>query len=118
MDSHALLSIFHLLVIAPFFFYVAIQRSAIPSIIYTIIAGLAIVIFLYHGYKMMARWKSNSPYVWVNAFHFLVVAPLLFFIGYHGRDTPRYGYELLAMMAFAVFGYHLYGLVRAINTVE
>jgi hypothetical protein len=118
MNSHAVLALFHLLVIAPFFFYIAVQRSALPSIVFTIVAILAIVIFLYHGYKMVARWKSNSPYVWVNAFHFFVVAPLLFYIGYNARDTPRPGYELIAMMAFAVFGYHLYGLVQSVNMEE
>jgi hypothetical protein len=118
MNSHAIIAIFHLLIIAPFFFYVAIQKSAIPGVIYTIIAVLAIVIFLYHGYKAMARWKSNSPYMWVNALHFLIIAPLLFYIGYNARDTPRAAYELLAMVAFAAFGYHLYNLIKSINMIE
>ena len=118
MNQHAIIAIFHLLIIAPFLFYIAIQKSAIPEIIYHIIAGLAIVIFLYHGYKMVARWKSNSPYVWVNALHFAIVAPLLFYIGYNARDTPRSAYELLAMTAFAAFGYHLYNLIKSINMIE
>jgi len=118
MNAHALIAIFHLIFIAPFFFYIAVQRSAIPNIMYMIIAGLAIMLFLYHGYKMMARWKANSPYVWVNAFHFLIVAPLLFYIGYNAKDTPRPAYELLAMTAFAAFGYHLYNLIKSINTID
>lgn len=118
MNSHALVAIFHLVIIAPFLFYVAVQRSAIPDILFMIIAGLAILIFVYHGYKMIARWKANSAYVWVNALHFLLIAPLLFYIGYNAKDTPRPAYELLAMTAFAAFGYHLYNLIKSINTLE
>ncbi len=118
MNSHALVAIFHLVIIAPFLFYVAVQRSAIPDILFMIIAGLAILIFVYHGYKMIARWKANSAYVWVNALHFFLIAPLLFYIGYNAKDTPRPAYELLAMTAFAAFGYHLYNLIKSINTLE
>ncbi len=118
MNQHAIIAIFHLLAVAPFFFYIAVQKSAMPSVIYHIITGLAIVLFLYHGYKMVARLKSNSPYAWVNAIHALLIAPLLFYIGYNARDTPRAAYEMLAMVAFAAFGYHLYNLIKSINMVE
>ena len=118
MNQHAIIAIFHLLAVAPFFFYIAVQKSAIPSVIYYIITGLAIVLFLYHGYKMVSRLKSNSPYAWVNAIHALIIAPLLFYIGYNARDTPRAAYEMLAMVAFAAFGYHLYNLIKSINMVE
>ncbi len=118
MNQHAILAIFHLLVIAPFFFYIAVQRAAVPNMIYMILAILAIVIFLYHGYKMVARWKSNSGYAWVNAIHFFAVAPLLFYIGYNNKDTPRAAYEILAMFAFAAFGYHLYSLIKSINMID
>ncbi len=118
MNSHAIVAIFHIIIIAPFLFYIAVQRSAIPDILFMIIAGLAILIFVYHGYKMVARWKANSAYAWVNAVHFFIIAPLLFYIGYHAKDTPRPAYELLAMTAFSAFGYHLYNLIKSINTLE
>jgi hypothetical protein len=43
------------------------------------------------------------------------VGPLLLFIGAKGYDTPRWAFELLAMTAFAAFGYHLYSIVIDVN---
>jgi hypothetical protein len=39
----------------------------------------------------------------------------MIFIGSKGYDTPRWAFELLAMMAFAAFGYHLYSIVIDVN---
>lgn len=116
MNPHVVLSLFHILAIAPFFFYVATQRSALPQTIYYVLLGLGIVLLMYHGFKAVARLRTNSPYAWVNLIHALVVAPLLIYIGARQRDTPRAAYEMTAMLAFAVFGYHMYSLVVSINS--
>ena len=55
--------------------------------------------------------------VWVNLIHMLYVAPLLIYIGYYEKDTPRYAYELLALVGFAALGYHTYQLVVSMNVV-
>jgi len=55
--------------------------------------------------------------LWVNLIHMLVVAPLLLWIGYYGKETSRAAYELLLMTGFAALGYHLYSLALQINTV-
>ena len=47
----------------------------------------------------------------------LVVAPLLLWIGYYGKETSRAAYELLLMTGFAALGYHLYSLALQANTV-
>jgi len=39
----------------------------------------------------------------------------MIFIGSKGYDTPRWAFELLAMMAFAAFGYHMYSIVIDAN---
>ena len=49
--------------------------------------------------------------MWVNIFHVLLVAPLLFYVCAKGFDTPRWAYELLAMAGFAALGYHIYSIV-------
>lgn len=116
MNTHVALSLFHILLIAPFFFYVAFQRSALPQAVYYILLGLGLLLILYHGFKAVARLRTNSPYAWVNLIHALIVGPLLLYIGAQQRDTPRAAYEMTAMLGFAVFGYHMYSLVISINS--
>ena len=39
------------------------------------------------------------------------------YIGYYEKDTARAAFELLLMITFAGFGYHVYSLVLLFNTV-
>jgi hypothetical protein len=39
------------------------------------------------------------------------------YIGYYGKDTARFAFETLLMLAFAGFGYHTYSLMLLFNTV-
>jgi hypothetical protein len=52
---------------------------------------------------------------WVNALHVILIAPLLLFIGYHKKETPRFAYELLLMLGFAAGGYHLFSVVKQLD---
>ena len=63
----------------------------------------------------MIKWKAQSLSAWVNILHVVAVAPLLLYIGSKGYDTPRWAFEVLAMLGFAVLGYHLYSLVMNIK---
>jgi hypothetical protein len=118
MDTHILLALFHILGVVPFFLYVGFQRSAIDNIVYTVLLTLGVIITFYHGYKAWIRYSAASPYLYVNLIHLLIVGPLLIYIGAKGKDTPRYAYELLLMIAFAAGGYHLYNLVQQMNNVR
>ena len=118
MDGHILLSLFHLLLIVPFFLYVGLQRSATPPIVYTFLLTLGVILTLYHGYKSWIRYTAASPYLYVNLIHFALLGPLLIYLGVKGRDAPRWAYEVLLMFAFAAGGYHLYSLVQQMNNVR
>jgi hypothetical protein len=111
-DKHFVLSMFHILFIVPFFLFVGFQRAATPNWVYSTLMAVGAVILFYHGYKLFLRLRSGSGYAWVNAIHMVAVAPLLIYIGYHGKDTPRPAYEILLMLAFAAAGYHLFSLVK------
>ena len=113
-----ILSLFHLLAVVPFFLYIGFQRAATPDAVFTASLVLGIVITLYHGYKAYVRYTKNSPYLWVNLIHVFYVGPLLIWIGSQGKNTPRYAYELLLMVAFAAGGYHLYSLIQSMNNVK
>jgi len=78
--------------------------------------AMGAVILVYHGAKLLIRIKNRSNYAWVNAIHVAVVAPLLLYIGYHKKETPRAAYELLLMLGFAAAGYHMFSLVRMLDS--
>jgi hypothetical protein len=118
MDSHFMLSLVHLLFVVPLFLGIGYLRSSIPHWLFLVVLVLGIVILIYHSYKLFLRLKIKSNYIWVNAFHVLLVAPLLIYIGYNKKDTPRFAYELLLMMAFAAGGYHLFSLVRELQIAQ
>lgn len=111
MGSHLPINLFHILVVVPFFIYVAVVRGQLSPWIFSVISGLGVVILVYHGYKTFIKWKAQSPSLWVNAIHFLAVAPLLIFIGSKGYDTPRWAFELLAILGFGALGYHIYSII-------
>ena len=112
LDQHFILSIIHLLFIVPLFLFVGFQRASTPNWLYLALFAIGTVIMVYHGFKLMLRIKNRSAYAWVNAIHILAVAPLLLYIGYHKKDTPRWAYEVVLMLGFAALGYLLFSLVR------
>jgi hypothetical protein len=108
MDKAIFLNLFHILLIAPFFIYVGVMKSATPPAVYTTLLVLGVILVLYHGYKFIDRLYKGSSYAWVNGVHALIVGPLLFYIGLNGVETGRPYYEGLLLVAFGALGYHLY----------
>ena len=115
IDKHIVLSMFHILLIVPFFLYIGYQRGATPQWVYMATFVIGAIIGIYHGYKFVIRVLTRSEYAWINAIHFILVAPLLLYIGYHKKNTPRFAYELLLMLGFAAGGYHLFSLVKLLD---
>jgi hypothetical protein len=105
MNSHQLLSLFHVLVVGPFFLYVSLWP--VPPTLFPFILGLGIVLAIYQTYKAFTK-KDPA----INIFHVAIVAPLLIYIGYEQPASTSFAYQLLLMLAFAVIGYHGYWLVH------
>ncbi len=114
-DNHFWLAIIHLLFVVPLFLYVGFTRAETPRWLYLALLAIGVVVLVYHGFKLIVRLKNRSGYSWVNAIHVLLVAPLLIYIGYNKKDTPRSAYELLLMGGFAAAGYHLFSIVKQLN---
>ena len=114
-DNHFWLAIIHLLFVTPLFLYVGFTRAETPRWLYLALLTIGAVILLYHGFKLVLRLKARSSLAWVNALHVALVAPLLIFIGYHKKETPRSAYELLLMLGFAAGGYHMFSLVKQLE---
>lgn len=117
MNGHIALSLFHILIVVPFLLYVAFVRGQLMPWIFTVLQSLGILILVYHSYKIIIKWKAKSLSVWINILHVATVAPLLLFIGSKGYDTPRWAFEVLAMLGFAALGYHLYSIVLEIKDI-
>lgn len=118
MNSHIIVALFHLAFVVPLFLFVAFMRSDTPQWMYWLLTALGLLILVYHGYKVFARLKAGSSYVWVNIIHVLFVAPLLIFVGSKQKDGPRYGYELMAMVGFAALGYHMYSIIGELQLMD
>jgi hypothetical protein len=114
-DNHFWLAIVHLIFVAPLFLYVGFTRAETPHWLYLALLSIGVVILVYHGFKLIVRLKNRSGYSWVNALHIIAVAPVLLYIGYHKKETPRFAYELLLMLGFAAAGYHLFSVVKQLD---
>jgi hypothetical protein len=115
MDSHFVLALFHLIIIVPFLLFIGFKRADTPHWVYMSVFATGIIILLYHSFRLFTRLRANSSNAWINAIHVLLVAPLLIYIGYHKKETPRSAYELLLLLAFGAGGYHLFSLVKMLE---
>ena len=111
MDVHALVHLFHILIVGGLFLYVGINREKIYAPLFTILLFLGFVIIFYHIYKIFGYLNSGKG-IWVNLIHIFIIGPLLIYIGYNGEKTARKFFEILLMLSFASIGYHLYYLFR------
>ena len=116
--SKVYLHLFHVLGVVPFFFYIAITRSALPEFVFNFLIVLGIFLILVHLYKGYLRYYNGSTYLWVNLLHALLVGPLLIYIGVHKKTTPRMAYEALMLLAFGAFGYQMKLLAEDLNFIK
>lgn len=110
IDTHVILNIFHILLVAPFFLWIGVSRGSLPDGAFVTCLILGLLLVVYHGYKAFIRFMSKSNYLWVNLIHALIVGPLLLYVGINKKDTPRPAFEMLLLVGFAALGYHLYEL--------
>jgi len=117
-DIHMTLALFHIFVVSPFLLYIVFLRGTLGLWMFNVLQIVGIFVLIYHTYRAMVRWKAHSSAVWINLIHIILVAPLLIYIGNSAYDTPRWAYELLAMLAFAALGYHIYSMVLMIQEMH
>ena len=109
---------FHIFIVAPFLLYVAFVRGQLMPWVFTILQVMGLLILLFHSYRILTRWRTHSLTVWVNILHVIAVAPIILYVGCLAYDTPRWAYEILAMLGFSAIGYHIYGIVLTIQAMD
>ena len=114
MDARMMVSLFHMAMVVPLFLFVGYQRSDTPRWIYISLLSIGLVVLLYHAVRLVQRY-GRSSFVWVHVLHVFIVAPLLCYIGWHGRDTPRWAYEVILLLGFGAGGYHLFQFVKGLE---
>jgi len=118
MDPHFIIALFHIVAVVPFLGYVFVNRAATPEYLYNILFFVGIFVLIYHAYKAAIRIKNGSALLWISLIHVLIFAPLMIYIGYMSKKTPRSAYELLGLITFAALGYHLYSLVLLTQVIK
>ena len=111
LDKHTIIHIFHILLVGPLFLYVGIKRETIPKLMFPFLLVLGAFITLYHIYLAYNKLKQGQS-AWVNYIHFLIIGPLLVYIGYQGLETTRKYFEMLLLLGMAAIGYHGYYLIE------
>jgi Na+-transporting methylmalonyl-CoA/oxaloacetate decarboxylase beta subunit len=99
------------LLVGPLFLYVGIKRETIPKLMFPFLLVLGAFITLYHIYLAYNKLKQGQS-AWVNYIHFLIIGPLLVYIGYQGLETTRKYFEMLLLLGMAAIGYHGYYLIE------
>jgi|UniRef100_A0A6C0I771 hypothetical protein len=110
-DKHSIIQLFHILLVGPLFLYVGIKGTTIMKQMFPFLLVLGAFIMSYHMYLAYNKYKKGES-AWINYIHFLIIGPLLVFIGYQGLETPRSLFELLLMLGMAAIGYHGYYLAQ------
>lgn len=111
MDSHTFVHLFHIIIVGALFLYVGIRRDALSNAWFQGMFWLGLFIIGYHVFKIYGYLQIQKG-IWVNLIHVIIVGPLVAYIGYFGKDTPRKYFEMLLMAAFASIGYHMYYLLQ------
>ena len=111
IDKYFIIHLFHILLVGPLFLYVGIKRDTIPKLMFPFLLVLGAFITIYHMYLAYNKYKQGQS-AWVNYIHFLIIGPLLVYIGFQGLETPRKFFEILLMLGIAAIGYHGYYLVQ------
>ena len=105
MNYHQIIYTLHIIFGLAFILiaYYGVKRQ-IPSLVYTILLVLAIIVLAYHLFKLV---KSNNSYGrGLYLFHVLVVATILGLVGYQKANTPEFIYYVMFFLGLAAIAYH------------
>lgn len=116
IDPHFIISIFHIFFVVPLFGYIFLQRAATPDWVYNLLFFLGLFVLVYHAMKSVYKFTAKSSSVWVNLIHVILIAPLMIYVGYNAKKTPRPAYELLGLATFSALGYHVFNVIRMLQT--
>jgi len=111
MNSHNIISLIHIIIFGGLFLYVGIRRDKVSNWLFTLLLYLGIILFFYQLYKVYSKVKAGKSY-WIYVLHIVIIAPLLVWVGYNGKNTSRKYFESLLILGFASIGYHGYYLFQ------
>jgi len=102
-----LLFIFHILFVSILFIYIGFVRNETPNWLYQLLGIIAIIIILYHSYRLYTRGLRDN--IW-NYFHIFVIAPILLWVAYQKTKTTRIIYDFFIILGFGALGINLFKL--------
>jgi hypothetical protein len=118
MNSHVMISLFHILVTGPLFIYLGYKAQTqsyakIPLLVGIIFVGFA---FLYLLWKLYSGYDGLMEMIrsgWIYLFHVLLVFPILLYImvGWYMRPSiPLHSFEIFCLVIFGLLAvmFHVY----------
>jgi len=107
------ISFLYVLLIAPTFLYIGLAREQVPDLTFSSLGLFGLINFIVNSYWTYQKVKNGtSP--WLNYINIFIVSPLLIILSLNGKSSNRKYFEMLLMVAFAIFGYHLLSIIREI----
>ena len=68
--------------------------------------------------NVKAKYTANSQTLYINLIHVFLFAPLIIYIGYNAKKTPRSAYEMLGLITFSALGYHIYNMIVLTQIID
>jgi hypothetical protein len=110
MSNSTFLQLFHIFIVGSLLLYLGIRQKQAPNWLFKVLTFLGVFIVIFHSYRAFRAITEKKALPWINLFHIFVVAPLLISLGLLGTNSPRYLFEFVLMLGFAVIGYNAYYL--------
>ena len=108
MNSHTIISFFHVLFNGPYMIYMGLMKPK-SKIFYILLFLIGLILLFDIGYKVIQ--KEFHAWYFVHLFLF---TPLFLYGGYLGikeKKIPQYVYSFLLAIGLAAFFYHLIKLL-------
>ena len=99
------INLLHALVIGPFLFYIGYRGSNTPQFLFYLLAAFAI------GSYFAIRIPKSDYYSVRNMIkyvHYLLLAPFLLYVAYHGKKSRKLIFDLLKIVGVSIIAVHLY----------
>ena len=109
--------LFHLLIVGSLFLYIGIVNTSMPPVMYNVVIGFSVVIFIYHLYRAIKYWINKKEISVVNVFHVLVVSPLLMYIGLNKKQTQPGAFQVVLLLGISAMLYHGYKSLEDLHIV-
>ncbi len=104
IPNYVKVAIFHIIIISPMFYKIAIDSNNIPLYIYNALTFMG----FYLLYNFRNHYKFKNYYQSIFSSHLLIIAPLIIYIGINKQNSHKYAFLVLKYMSYITLLLHIY----------